>query len=208
MLQDDGLSEEIVDQADHHPVKEGRYHGLFRDGSESPLPIPVKKEVEALKAAGEAALEVAARDALLDLRAQMTSRLSDEVIRLLSRVTLDEDLLRQMILEIVGRARKSAGVDAAKRVQVILPEEVIGIEELRKKPEELKEGTLTHFVVALAGEMLRKGVEFTTAPGFHGIKVRLVDSDVEVDLTDDAIAGIMLAHLQPRFRAVMEGIVR
>lgn len=167
-----------------------------------------QKETEALKSAGQDALEVAARDAVLRLRSQLESRLSDQVRRLMSEALRDDELLRRMILEVAGRARAEADLDDEARVQVVLPESVVGIEDLRRKPEDLKEGTLTHFVVAIAGEMLREGVEFTSAPGFGGIKVRLVDSAIEIDLTDEAIAGIILQHLQPRFRAVMEGIVR
>ena len=167
-----------------------------------------KKETDALKSAADDALEVAARDTILKLRGQITSRLDDEVTRLLSEATADPEILKQMILEVAGRARKGANVDAEKKVEIILPETVVGLEELRQKPEELKEGSLTHFVVAAAGNMLRKGVEFTSAPGFDGIKLRLVESNVEIDLTDQAIAGALLEHLQPRFRAVMEGIVK
>ena len=167
-----------------------------------------QKEAVALKAAGEHALEIAARDAVLKLRSQLSGQFSDEVRRLMGAATRDPELVKQLIVAVAGRARREAKVDAQARVQIVLPEEVVGIDELRRKPEELKEGTLTHFVVALAGETLRAGIEFTSAPGFGGIKLRLVGSDVEIDLTDRAIAGIVLEHLQPRFRAVMEGIVR
>jgi len=167
-----------------------------------------QKETEALKSAANDALEVAARDTMLNLRAQIASRLDDEVTRLLSEATADPEMLQQMIIEVAGRARRGANVDAEKKVEVILPETVVGVEELRQKPEELKEGTLTHFVLAAAGNVLRKGVEFSSAPGFGGIKLRLVESNVEIDLTDQAIAGALLEHLQPRFRAVMEGIVK
>jgi len=167
-----------------------------------------QKETDALKSAANDALEVAARDTMLNLRAQIASRLDDEVTRLLSEATADPEMLKQMIIEVAGRARRGANVDAEKKVEVILPETVIGVEELRQKPEELKEGTLTHFVLAAAGNVLRKGVEFSSAPGFGGIKLRLVESNVEIDLTDQAIAGALLEHLQPRFRAVMEGIVK
>ena len=167
-----------------------------------------QREAEALTSAGNDALKVAARDAVLGLRSQLESRLSDQVRRLMSEALRDEELLRLMILKVAGRARAEAHLDAEGRVQVVLPDNVVGIEELRRKPEELEEGTLTHFVVAVAGQMLRQGIEFTSAPGFSGIKVRLVDSEIEIDLTDEAIAGIILQHLQPRFRAVMEGIVR
>jgi V/A-type H+-transporting ATPase subunit E len=167
-----------------------------------------KKDADQLEAAGRDALEVAARDAVLQLRAQLSSRLGDEVRRLMSEALRDDDLLRRMILELAGRARRDAELDAQPQLEMVLPESVVGIDDLRRKPEELKEGTLTHFVVAAAGEMLREGVQFSSAPGFDGIKLRLVGTEVEIDLTDRAIAGIVLEHLQPRFRAVMEGIVR
>jgi V/A-type H+-transporting ATPase subunit E len=167
-----------------------------------------RKEAQALEAAGADALEVAARDAVLKLRGQLSSRLSDEVRRLMSEALHDEKLLERMILEVAGRARSDADLDQQAEVEVVLPATVIGLDELRRRPEELREGTLTHFVVAVAGEMLREGVAFTSAPGFDGIKLRLKDSQVEIDLSDRAIAGIVLEHLQPRFRAVLEGIVR
>jgi V/A-type H+-transporting ATPase subunit E len=41
-----------------------------------------------------------------------------------------------------------------------------------------------------------------------GIRIRLVDRDVEIDLTDASVAALLLQHLQPRFRAFLEGMVR
>ena len=86
--------------------------------------------------------------------------------------------------------------------------EVFGFEELKQSPEAVEPGTLTHFVIALAGEVLRQGVTFSTAPGFDGIKVKLTDRDVSIDLTEEAIATLLKRHLQPRLRAVMEGVLR
>jgi V/A-type H+-transporting ATPase subunit E len=36
----------------------------------------------------------------------------------------------------------------------------------------------------------------------------VADGKLVVDLSDDAVAGLLLQHLQPRFRAILEGIVR
>jgi V/A-type H+-transporting ATPase subunit E len=41
-----------------------------------------------------------------------------------------------------------------------------------------------------------------------GIRLRLVDHDVTLELTDKAVASLILQHLQPRFRALIEGIVK
>jgi len=36
----------------------------------------------------------------------------------------------------------------------------------------------------------------------------VVKGNITIDLTDEAIAALLLQHLQPRFRAVLEGIVK
>ena len=60
----------------------------------------------------------------------------------------------------------------------------------------------------LAANVLREGVTFSAGEGFDGIRIKLRDRDLEVDVTEAAIAPLLVKHLQPRFRAVMEGVVR
>jgi V/A-type H+-transporting ATPase subunit E len=40
-----------------------------------------------------------------------------------------------------------------------------------------------------------------------GIRIVLKDDGLVVDLTDAAVAEVILRHLQPRFRALLEGVV-
>jgi V/A-type H+-transporting ATPase subunit E len=57
--------------------------------------------------------------------------------------------------------------------------------------------------------MLRQGVSFGVAKDNQGgLKVRLVDRDVVLDLSDRAVADAILEHLQTRFRALLEGVVK
>jgi len=73
----------------------------------------------------------------------------------------------------------------------------------------LRRGKLTHFVLGLSDEILRKGVTFSASDEHEsGIRIHMVDKDVSLDLTDEAIAALLLEHLQPRFRAILEGIVK
>lgn len=168
-----------------------------------------RREAEGLRRAGEDALRVAARDTVLDLKERLERRFADEIAAAVAAATRDDELLRRMILEVVGRARAEGGVDRAAEVEVILPRTAVGLDELRAKPESLKEGTLAHFVAAAAGDMLRKGVTFTRAEDeAGGIRARLGDRGVTLDLSDAAVAEALLAHLQPRFRALLEGVVK
>jgi len=168
-----------------------------------------RKEAQGLVRGGEQALAAAARDTILDLKEQLTHRFAEDVGKTVSDALRDEEMLKQMILAVVGRARAESGVDQAAEVEVILPRTVVGLDELRRKPEELRAGTLTHFVAATAREMLRSGVSFSRAEDdADGIRVRLHDRGVTIDISDQSVAAAILVHLQPRFRALLEGVVR
>jgi len=60
----------------------------------------------------------------------------------------------------------------------------------------------------LGGGMLRDGITFGAADdGEAGLRIRLVDDDVRIDLTESAISALLLKHMLPRFRALLRGKV-
>jgi len=168
-----------------------------------------RKETGMLQKGGEEALHIAMRDTVLHLKAQLTERFNAEVRRLISVAMDQEDFLRQLILEVAGRGREQAGVDAGQPVKVLLPRALVGLEELRRKPLELREGSLSHFVLSVAGNVLAEGVSFGVAEDDNrGIRLYLENKNVQIDITDEAVAALLLQHLQPRFRAILEGTVK
>ncbi len=168
-----------------------------------------RKEAASFQAAGEEAIKTAMRDPILDMKSYLMQRFSSDIKRLVARELREETLLRQIILEVAGRAHERVEGVGAEQLEVILPEKVVGLEELRNNPDELQKGKLTHFVLGLSNDILRDGVTFSAADDIEsGIRVHLVDKDVTLDLTDEAIAALLLQYLQPRFRAVLEGIVK
>ncbi len=168
-----------------------------------------RREAEAHRRAGEDALRAAARDAILDLKEQLSRRFAEDVGKTVSGAMRDEDLLRRMILAVASRARDEARLDDGGALEVILPRSAVGLDELRRSPEELSEGSLSHFAAATAAEMLREGVTLGRAGDDRGgIRLRLTDRGVGIDLSDAAVAEAILAHLQPRFRALLEGVVK
>jgi len=168
-----------------------------------------RKESDTLRKGGEEALHIAMRDTVLHLKGQLMERFNAEVRRLIAVAMNQEDFLQRLILEVAGRAREQAGVDAEQSVQVLLPRALVGVEELRRKPLELREGSLSHFVLSVAGNVLAEGVTFGVADDDEkGIRLYLEDKNVDIDVTDEAVAALLLQHLQPRFRAILEGTVK
>jgi len=163
---------------------------------------------ERLKRAGEEALKVAMRDAVLELKDGLSTRFAQQVRGVVARLSTDEELLKRMILAVASRSRREAGVDDAKELEIILPRSAVGLDELRRNPQELREGSLGQFALASAADMLRAGVTFAQSRDeAGGIRIVLKDSGLQVDLTDAAVANVILRHLQPRFRALLEGVV-
>ncbi len=168
-----------------------------------------RKEGDAYQSAGEEAVKTALRDTVLDMKARLMQRFSADVKRLASAELGKDDTLKQMILELVGRVGTDTGLGKAGDVEVILPETAAGLEELRKNPAELQKGKATRYALGLSDEMLREGVTFSASEDVKaGVQIRVVKGNITIDLTDEAIAALLLQHLQPRFRAVLEGIVK
>lgn len=169
-----------------------------------------QQEAEAFRKGGEEALRIAMRDTVLRLKAELSERFSDEVKRLIAAKMEQEAFLERLILEVAAQAREEAGIGAGQAVEVQLPKALVGPEELRRNPLELREGSLSHFVLSLAGNVLAEGVTFGVAAGSagKGIRLSLKGKEVHIDLTDETVAATLLAHLQPRFRAILEGMVR
>lgn len=166
-----------------------------------------RKEAENLNRAAHEALEVAFRDTRLALKTQLTQRFTGEVQRLVGDETQKPEILQKLILELAGKVKEE--VAEAQQVEVLLPHKVDGLEELSRNPEELEQEILIYFVRLVSQDMLREGVSFGVAKDNQGgLKLRLVDREVILDLSDQAIADSILEHLQPRFRALLEGIVK
>ena len=166
-----------------------------------------RTESDNYERAGKQALDVAARDAMLSLKLQLTQRFTGELRRLVGAEVQKPELLQKMILEVVGRVREELG--DAKDVEVLLPRHVMGLEELSQNPEELEQGILTYFIRLINQDAVREGITLKVANDDQGgLRIRLVDQEVVLDVSDLAIAEVLLQHLQPRFRALLEGIVR
>jgi V/A-type H+-transporting ATPase subunit E len=208
-LRDEGVTagrkeaQKIVEEA------EARANWIVKQANEEAVQIKQAAQQQAThyEKAGKEALSVAARDTLLSLKTTLAEQFASEVGRLISAEMRKQELLKQMILEVVGRVKEDVTVDG--QLEILLPRDVMGLEQLSRDPEQLEQGKLTHFVRLVSADMLREGVSFRGADDIEGgIRLRLVDQDVTLELTNRAVASLILQHLQPRFRALIEGIVK
>jgi V/A-type H+-transporting ATPase subunit E len=164
-----------------------------------------RTEAANLEKAGRQALEVAARDTVLDLKNRLSQRVAREVRHLVADEVQRQEILEKLILEVAGQAREKTSEAGA--VEILLPEKLVSLDDIAKDPAHLQ-NPLGLFAGSVARKMLRQGITLATSPNVKaGIKVRLTDQGIDLDLSDKAIADLLLQHLQPRFQALLEGIV-
>ena len=170
------------------------------------LRLSTRKEVEQTRKAGEDALKMADRDLLLSLKETMALSFADQVERLVEQQMDNPEFMRRLILELAGKVREQSQLDQ-QDIEILLPDEFIGLDELRRNAHEYRQGQLSQFVQSLSADLLREGVCLDSHSGC-GLRIRLVGKEVEIDLTEEAVAEVLLKHLQPRFRALLEGVIR
>jgi V/A-type H+-transporting ATPase subunit E len=158
-----------------------------------------RAEIQNEETAALEALKLAARDTGLRLEAEVVSAFESCVKRLISPVTHDGSVIRALTLVLAGHAVEEYVKD--EDIQILVSD--ILFREPEESPE-LKE-RVNRAVLGITGEMLREGVELIPSSEVEGgARVRLVGENLEIDLTDDAIHGVLMKHLLPRFRRIFE----
>lgn len=168
-----------------------------------------KAESELIKTAAEDALKLAARDALLKLRDNLLGSFSQTVIHAVGKEMAKEEFLQQIILELAGRAGKETGLNNNQKVVFQIPQDVVGVEDLRRNPEHLEQGTLSRLTAAIANDLLMEGIQIEVSnQPYRGVLIKLEDDNIVIDFTDETVSALLLEHLQPRFRALLQGVVK
>jgi V/A-type H+-transporting ATPase subunit E len=156
-------------------------------------------EIEANHQAGLEALKLSARDAMLQLKAKVTSEFEGFVQHLVTSATRDEEFIKSIVLVLAGHVEKELIAD--KDIQILISESL-----LSGKPNETLRERTKQTVLTLSSEMLRSGVELLSTSDIEGgARVRLVNEQLEIDLSDKAVAKLLNQRILPRFRAILEG---
>lgn len=158
------------------------------------------QEAQRLREAGEAAVRLAFRDAVLRLKEELGQAFATRLRRLVAQELEGPELLRGLVLAVAGRVGGELAPGELEQV-LVTPAPAARDDAGGEQLEGLVRG--------IAAGMLREGVTLARgAPGQGpGLRLRLAGEDAEVDLTDEAVARLLEARLLPRFQALLEGFV-
>jgi len=153
-------------------------------------------------------LHIAYRDLVLEIKNHLLSRFTEDVERLVADSLESESVIRDLVLAASQRILISSDIKAGEKLNISLPENVLELEDIVKDPDSAAKGLLADFVFAQQHKILKGGVSFSRGDaGQRGIFIQLVDRKIAIDLTDKAIADLLLHYLSPRFRALLDGII-
>ncbi|SIS44890.1 hypothetical protein [Neptunomonas antarctica] len=210
--------QELIDQIREKGVSEGKTQGsriveeaeqraawIIKQATEEAEAI--KKEADAnyrfVTEAGNGALALAFRDIKLKLKDELSIQFSEQLRKLVEKELQDPDTLRLLLISAVSKI----SIPEAPHT-IALPDKTLGLNELREDPSSLERGALVELVSDTAKKMLTKGVDIRLDSNINsGFVFLLNDGEITVEVTDKSLSNMLLKHLQPRFRAILEGVV-
>ncbi|GJL49189.1 MAG: hypothetical protein NPIRA01_04160 [Nitrospirales bacterium] len=167
----------------------------------------IKKDVEQDKASAEAALQLAFRDTVLRLKSEITSRFAAQVKNLVHETMHNRENLRELILEVVRHILTKKTEN--QPMEILISPELLSGDEVSQQSDESQTDPLSNLIRQLSSDMLRQEIEIKPSGDQEkGIRIRLIDKDLEIELTEQTISDLLLRHVLPRFRARLEGLVR
>lgn len=198
--------EELIDRLKTDGVSKGKHEAeaIVADAKRQALGIvdaarqeadqivtDAKEEAERIRQTSQQALQLAGRDALIKLRESFQLQFENRLRKLVGTTLSDPGVLRQLILEVAGKVRPTG---AAESMELLVSRESVPAGD-----------PLASYAAGLTADMLAAGVTFGVGDDFeHGVRVRMVDQDLDVDLSDEALANFLGRFLIPRFRELMD----
>jgi V/A-type H+/Na+-transporting ATPase subunit E len=159
-----------------------------------------RSEMEKERNGTKESLRLAFRDAILQLKESLTSHFRDQVKKLVEKDLSDRDFLKEVIIALAGRAAPVKD----EQIEILLSREWFGTES--EVPSAVDREQVDPFIIGVSRDMLRSGVEFRPSTRKEaGLRVHLKDTDMEIDMTEEALSDLILGHLTPRFRQIIEG---
>jgi len=162
-------------------------------------------EIQAEQAAAREALQLAFRDTELRIQSELRAAFEQYVRRLVATELEQEDLIRQVILQIAGRA--GALLPAGQPAEILLNKDWFAAGANAEEPSDEEKKQAGRLLLGISRDMLREGVELRPSGVKEaGVRIRLKGKDLEIDLRDRVLSDLLLGCLTPRYRAIAEGM--
>lgn len=167
-----------------------------------------KERIDKEQSAAHDAMAIAYRDLIIDIKNHIKTQFSSDVERMVKETLVHPDMIKSFVQAACNKILGENKFELHDNYEILLPEQLLKLDDITKDPESASKGELADFIFSIQKDMLSKGITFKQGvKGTSGIQIRLVEKQIQVDLTDESIKAILMEYLNPRFRAVLEGII-
>jgi V/A-type H+-transporting ATPase subunit E len=152
--------------------------------------------IETERQAARAALDLAARDAVLKLREQLEVAFVRRLQSLVAASLREPEVLVELAIDALRQV--VAPGPSGERAQLLVAESWV------QDPQSA--GAIDALAATLSRDLFQGGVDLV--PERHsgaGVRIHLADRGIELAVTDETLAALLLERLLPRFRALFEG---
>jgi len=151
--------------------------------------------IETERQAARAALELAWRDAMLQLREQLEGAFARRLQSLVAGALRDPEVLIGLVVDALRHVLEADR--SPVRAELMVPA------SSAQDPEATL--ALDTLAATLARDLLQGGVELVREPRTSaGVRIRLAERGIELAVTEETLAALLLERLLPRFRALFE----
>lgn len=206
-LRDDGVKagREKADQVLREAREEAARIVAEAKAEAEELLSKARVKIERDRTACMGSLQMAIRDTELKMEAELKGDFAAHVRRLVSVEMGDREFIKQCILAVSGMATGHM-VCEGQPVEILLPKDLFETNDSGTRLTHEGKERMHHLVLGISGDMLREGVELKPSETLkHGIRIRLIGEDLEIDLSAQAISELLLQNLLPRYQAIVRG---
>ena len=199
-LRDDGIKQGQEEAARLVSEAQKRADWILNQAQEEADKLSRKAEndAEALRSGTLNALHQAARDTALNLQDELLINFGSEIQRLVSETLKTPGILQHLLQSLIVQMCRNAGLKLEEGVEVLFPE---------TSGNEVDQNELNALVFDISHEMFSQGLELSLGRHKqHGLRLILRDQGMDIDLSENSLSELLLEHLQPKFRDLLQGV--
>jgi len=162
-----------------------------------------QKEAQFIEHSAHSALQLAARDLMLSIKEQLQHHLANQLQSLVAQQLAERDFMIALLQEAVEQQWF-----AHQGVKFLLPERILDVTDISDLGNQAEDDPLLPAIRKLTESALQQGITLETRKGLSGLHIQYAEGKVEIVTDAESLAQWLLQFVHPRFRALIDGVIR
>ena len=162
-----------------------------------------KEEARFINESAQSALHLAVRDLMFSMKEQLQNHLSSQLQQLIEEQLADREFMMDLLHEAIEQQWFNQ-----HKVKMLIPKNILDLSSIDELGDQAENDPLLPAIRRLTKSALNKGIELKTQSDQVGIKIQLDGGKIEITTDDQTLGDWLLEFVHPRFRALIDGVIR